>query len=499
MSGFKRLAARRVGLCAASAGLLAALLWFTVPAGAAGTDAAVTYQGDALHDGNQADSLAPPLTREWSDTFSGPVSYPVIAGGTAYVTVATNPSAYGTTLEALSLASGAVQWSVPLGGTYWWSALAYDGGQVFALNYNGQLTALNSSTGTQSWSIQLPGQWAFTSPPTASGGYVYTAGAGSGGTLYAVSEGTGAVAWTASVMNGDDSSPVVTTSGVYVSYACQQAYDFSPTTGALVWHHATSCEGGGGRTPALVGNDLYVRDPNLGNVVLDASTGANVGSFAAGPIPALTSSLGYFLSGGTLWAQGLAGGAAAWSFTGDGTLSSAPLVANGVVYEGGTSGALYALSASTGALLWSGNVGGAIAAPDEQNVSQPLTGMALGQGMLLVSATDSLVAYSGTPDFSIVAQPSQLKFKKRGSASSTISVTANGFFSGPVAFTVNGVPTWARATLKPTSVSLGPGSTATTKFTVSASGPNTGSFTATVQGCGGGLCRTVPVAVMVTP
>jgi outer membrane protein assembly factor BamB len=498
MSRFSWLAARRLWLCALGAALLPPFVVAALPAGATGTDAAVTYQGDALHNGSQADTLAPPLTKAWSDAFSGPVSYSVIAGGMAYVTVATNPSSYGTTLEALNLSSGVVQWSLPLGGTYFWSALAYDGGQLFALDYNGQLTALNASTGAENWSVQLPGQYAFTSPPTAANGYVYTGGAGSGGTVYAVSESTGAIAWTASVMNGDESSPVVTSSGVYVSYACQQAYDFAPATGALIWHHTSSCEGGGGRTPALVGNQLYVRDPVLGNVVLDASTGAGLGTFAAGPIPALTSSLGYFLSGGTLWAQGLSGGAAAWSFAGDGTLSSAPVVANGVVYEGGTSGSLYALSASTGAVLWSGNVGSAIPAPDEQNVSQPLTGMAIGQGMLLVPATDSLVAYAGTPDFSISAQPAQLRFKKKSSASSTISLTANSSFSGSVSLLTNGAPSWAKVTLRPSSVSLSPGGTSSSVLTISTSGASTGSFTVSVQGCGGGTCHAVPVAVTVT-
>lgn len=498
MSRSRWSAVRKVSLGALGAALLPALAVVAIPAGAVGTDAAVAYQGDALHDGAQADALAPPLTKVWSDTFSGPVSYPVIAGGMAYVTVAPNPSSYGTTLEALNLTTGAVQWSLPLGGTYFWSALAYDAGQVFALNYNGQLTALDATTGAQTWSVQLPGQTSFTSPPTAANGYVYTGGAGSGGTVYAVSEATGTLAWTASVMNGDDSSPVVTSSGVYVSYACQQAYDFNPTTGALIWHHTSSCEGGGGRTPALAGSQLYVRDPVLGNVVLDAATGNALGTFAAGPVPALSTSLGYFLSAGTLWAQGLSGGAASWSFTGDGTLSSAPVVANGVVYEGATSGNLYALSASTGAVLWSGNIGSAIPAPDEQNVSQPLTGMAVGQGTLLVPGTDTLVAYSGTPGFSMSAQPAQLKFKKKGSASSTISLSANAWFTGSVALTTSGVPTWAKASLKPASVSLSPGATANSTLTVSSSGPTTGSFTVTVQGCDGGICHSVPVAVTVT-
>ena len=52
-------------------------------------------------------------------------------------------------------------------------------------------------------------------------GIVYVGGAGSGGTLYAVSESAGNVLWTASVQNGDNSSPVKASSagGVVTFYA----------------------------------------------------------------------------------------------------------------------------------------------------------------------------------------------------------------------------------------------------------------------------------------
>jgi outer membrane protein assembly factor BamB len=286
---------------------------------------------------------------------------------------------------------------VPLGGSYWWSALAYDNGQLFALNTSGQLQAFDPATGARTWTTQLPGQSSFTSPPTAVGGYVYTAGSGAGGTLYAVDESTGALSWAAAVMNGANSSPVVTASGVYVSYACDQTYDFNPTTGALVWHYATSCEGGGGRTPALAGGQLYVRDPTLGDVILDASSGTLLGTFTAGPVPAFSGSSGYFLNGSTLSAQSTTDQATQWTFSGDGSLDTAPVVANGVVYEGSGTGQLYALSGSTGSVLWSGNAGRPIPSPDEQNVSQPLTGMAVSGGMLVVPTTNTLVAYTTAP------------------------------------------------------------------------------------------------------
>jgi outer membrane protein assembly factor BamB len=59
-------------------------------------------------------------------------------------------------------------------------------------------------------------------------------------------------------MNGDTSSPAVISDGV--SYSCPNIYKFDPATGAVVWHYAPGCSGGGGKTPALVamGGELEI-------------------------------------------------------------------------------------------------------------------------------------------------------------------------------------------------------------------------------------------------
>jgi outer membrane protein assembly factor BamB len=85
------------------------------------------------------------LTRKWKVTLggtggdlagAGDVSYPVIAGGRVFVTVE-NTQTYGTHLYALNASTGAKDWSVGLAGTYGFSALAYNGRAIFALNYDG--------------------------------------------------------------------------------------------------------------------------------------------------------------------------------------------------------------------------------------------------------------------------------------------------------------------------------------------------------------------------
>lgn len=82
------------------------------------------------------------------------------------------------------------------------------------------------------------------------------------------------------------------------------------------------------------------------------------------------------MEGATLTATSLATGSGTWSFSGDGTLDSAPLVAGSTVLIGSADGN-----------------DGAIPAPDEQNVSQPLTGLATSGGLIVVPAGSVLAAY----------------------------------------------------------------------------------------------------------
>ncbi len=370
---------------------------------------AVAYQIDAAHTGAQFDTTTPPLTQRWSRDLGGQISYPLIAGGRIFVTVA-NQASYGTKLYALDEADGATLWGpVDLGGTYGWSNAAYDNGRVFAVNFDGLLRAFDAASGAQLWSKQLPGQYSFDSPPTASGGVVYVVGAGTGVTLYAVDEQDGAVNWSALMFSGSDSSPAVTSTGVFVSFACNAVYDFSPQDGSLIWQHSEGCTGGGGSTPVLFGGRLYEGDSLTQKVMFDAPTGAVLGTFPVGPPPAFSGSTGFFLSGSILKARDAYSGAVRWSFTGDGTLSSAPIVDNGYVYIGSRSGNVYALDANTGANVWTGNIGVAVQTT-ESPVSRPHTGLGAGDDLLVVPASTLLVVYQSQPE------PPQLLMDESGPA-----------------------------------------------------------------------------------
>lgn len=364
---------------------------------------AVAYQVDYAHSG-LASFIAPltfPASPTWSVTLNGTVSYPLVAGGMVFVTTAKPPvvglSPYGTSLYALNKQTGAIIWGpVAISGTYFWSGHAYDHGKLFVINYDGKLSSFDAVTGAAGWSVQLPGQSSFTSPPTAVNGIVYVGGAGSGGTLYAVDESNGNVLWTSSVWNGDHSSPAVSGDGIFVSYPCQ-VYKFDPLTGASLWHYNGSCTGGGGKTAAYANGQLYVRDMNSTppGQVFNAATGVLTGTFtgtSTTTIPAFTTQTEFLQSSGTLQGIDLATHNVLWSFTGDGGLVSAPVVINQTVIVGSASGNVYAVDAVTGLQIWSGNAGAAISAPDEQNATT-LTGFGAGEGYLVVPAGAVLSAW----------------------------------------------------------------------------------------------------------
>ena len=344
---------------------------------------AVTYQIDPTHTGSQVDIVTPPLTQRWSRNLGSSVSYPLIAGGKVFVIA-------GDSLYALSGANGTTVWGPIVIGGY--PGIAYESGRVFAINSAGLLRGYDAATGTQVWTRQLQGQ-SFSSAPTAVGGTVYI---NSYSTFYAVNAVDGTVKWSAPFKGTEHSSPAVTASAIYVTDSCE-ALALSPSNGSEIWRTTSGCGGSFGTTPVLFNSRVYIRNNNIGNVALDSGTGIPVAEIQSLPAPAFHGSTGFFLNISTLEARDINSGTLKWSFTGDGTLSSAPIVVNGVVYVGSTSGKLYAVNANSGTNVWTGTVGATVDRPDERNFSVPLTGLGAGEGLIVVPATNLVVAYQSAP------------------------------------------------------------------------------------------------------
>jgi outer membrane protein assembly factor BamB len=351
---------------------------------------AVSFQINPAHTGVTKFHVAGfPTAAKWQVNLGGLPSYALIADGKVFVTVAVGGN---TQLVALDQATGELAWGpIVLSGQ---ANAAYDNGKVFVVGTGGLMQAFHGNTGKPLWTINLTGQYSFSSAPTAANGIVFTGGAGEGGTVYAVDEKNGALLWTQPVNNGEDSTPAVTADGVYVTYPCW-TYDFAPSTGASVWTNDTGCDGGGGGTPVVANGKLYA--PNgfgtYNGDIFNASTGKLDFAYVADNVPAIGTTTGYFLQGNTLAATKLANYSVVWSFSGDGELSTSPIVVDNYVFVGSSSGNLYGLDGTTGEQLWQVNVGAAIPAGAGWGAGLPLSGLSAGHGLLVVPAGNTLTAY----------------------------------------------------------------------------------------------------------
>jgi len=164
------------------------------------------------------------------------------------------------------------------------------------------------------------------------------------------------------------------------------------SAGESVWNANTGCEGGGGATP-VVANQLVYSPNNPGGyngLVYNAETGANAGTYVADSPAAFTTSTGYFLQSGTLRGITLNNSTVQWSFAGDGKLAGSPIAVNQYVIIGSGSGNLYAVDGGSGAQVWQVSLPAPIVAAPNQ---LPFSGLAAGDGLLVVPAGTKVTAY----------------------------------------------------------------------------------------------------------
>ena len=115
-------------------------------------------------------------------------------------------------------------------------------------------------------------------------------------------------------------------------------------------------------------------------------------TYRSAQAPAFGQTIGYFLQGGALKALSLADGSTQWTFNGDNTLVTAPVLVNNYVFIAGTSGKLYMVDATTGAQLGVVTLGGAAYAYLPTEILQP--GMTAGDGLLVVPFASKISAFT---------------------------------------------------------------------------------------------------------
>jgi hypothetical protein len=116
-------------------------------------------------------------------------------------------------------------------------------------------------------------------------------------------------------------------------------------------------------------------------------------------------------------------------------------------------------------------------------------------GSLTHSANPTLVVSPPPPpDFSLSVSPSSHTIGQGGTTSYTVNIASVGGFSAAVTLSVSGLPSGAAGTFNPNPAT----GTSTMTVTSSATTPP-GSYSLTITGTGGGLTRTAPSTLVVSP
>jgi outer membrane protein assembly factor BamB len=350
---------------------------------------AVSIQLDVGHTGVTS-TQAPfrfPLAEYWRVELGGLVSYPLIADGRVFVTVADVRSG-GSTLVALDVESGVTRWTQAIPGTNGWSGTAYDSGRIFVVNEGGLLEAFDEVTGWLQWSRQIPNGPVVTAPPVAQAGVVYVDGAGDPA-VFAYDGASGALRLSqgfAPIPGG-----LALGAGSLFAYTACGFVALDAATGEVVWTSGLAC--GGGSTPVYANGKVYVPIPlDSGNAIFSARTGAVLGTFEPySGQPVVGAQHVYFQEGTWVHALGLQSQDLLWTFSGDGRIAQLPIKVNETLFVGSRSGELWGLDGDSGKPVWSTNVGAPIAANPCCN--GPYSGLAESDGYLLVPAGSRLVAY----------------------------------------------------------------------------------------------------------
>lgn len=179
--------------------------------------------------------------------------------------------------------------------------------------------------------------------------------------------------WQSGVSGIAPAAPTVASDSVFITYACQ-VYRFELRASTQLWHHGGGCQGGGGKTSAYAGGQLFTRNSTLSprNTIFDAATGNPVGTFQADYLPAFSAQSGFSLAGdpngrAILNAFDLATGNPLCSHTDIIDLITAPIVIDNTVVVGSTTPTVYAFDATSGNVIWSAFAGALIYRPDEHN------------------------------------------------------------------------------------------------------------------------------------
>ena len=229
-----------------------------------------------------------------------------------------------------------VDWKINVGGSIVASPIVSNG-TVYAVYYDkGTVFALDDNTGAQKWKFQAEGG-TIESTPAMSNGSIYVGS--DDAYVYKIDTSSGSMIWRSTVYGGMYSSSLVYNGRVYIGTNGGDFYALDEGTG----NHAWSLKNVTQSTAAAWDGKIYVGTYGY----LDtAKTLAGISSSQS------------VIEHGVFYALDDTTGAVVWSYDiGDDYIHSSPSIYNGTVYVAAHNGTLYAFDASTGRVKWKFDLG----------------------------------------------------------------------------------------------------------------------------------------------
>ena len=259
------------------------------------------------------------------------------------------PTAVPTSTPIRGEQAGALLRTITVGGRVL-SSPAVLGGTMYVGSDDGNLYAVDIASQRELWRYRAGARIAST--PAVSKGVVYV---GSNDRhLHAIDAASGELRWKYETGAEVFSSPAVSNGVVYVGSDDNHLYAFDAVSGELRWQYET--EDWVSTAPAVGGGAVYARSEDGILHAVNAATGEGLwqqhttGADRVSASPAFADGVVY-AGGNTLRALDASSGERLWVYGVVGQAFYSPVVADGIVYVVDF-GHLYAIDASTGALLW---------------------------------------------------------------------------------------------------------------------------------------------------
>jgi outer membrane protein assembly factor BamB len=410
------------------------------------------HHGDAAHAGVAVDAIEAGQRLAWSYRTKGTflTGSPAIVDGVVYAGTRDENGEGNSAVHAVSQATGQALWTYEVPSSVHGSVAVADG-LVYVPTLRGSLFALDARTGALKWrhdpepapegnNQRTYGYYGVT---VADGKVLFPYqtrfGEAAAGLLVALDPKTGARIW-ASPMAGNtmsDGTPAVADGRVYVGNqdgSIVIAYDLA--TGNKLWTGTDTLGGWQDGIPSAGGGKVFIGSNN-GIVARDGATGAVLWSYTSSH-PSLVSSgatpSAATLSGNTVYMSFPSGAVAALNATTGAVIwdqllpgstyrggsFTSPALSGSTLFVGANSGSFYALDAGTGQPLWQQNIGTWVAA-----------GPAVSGNTVVVGALDGNL-YAFTPGGTTAARwpvvTGKVTNKVTGApaASTTVSVVRDG-------------------------------------------------------------------------